>query len=286
LYLGLHAVKLIGWGEQDGVPFWTIANSWGATWGEQGFFQILRGSDECGIENAIAAGTPGKIQTSNSKLLYPISVTQTNEQIVVLDEKPVAVKPNADYPQPSFPAQFYVNFTIPSLLGPTINGTWSYDYVNQYQRMDYYLYSHDFATIYDYKKGESYYFFGLFNEFVCYTQPIPTETLPAGVPDNSTFLGFTMSNDVNISTWLQNYPLSAVVLEYYVMVDSPHLLLDLDYGFGMFQSENLIFQEYQLKAPEPSVFQVPTGTECLPWPGVPPTPPPSYRATKFFRGLI
>eukprot|EP01104_Vermistella_antarctica_P012634 TRINITY_DN3700_c0_g1_i1.p1 TRINITY_DN3700_c0_g1~~TRINITY_DN3700_c0_g1_i1.p1 ORF type:complete len:430 (-),score=77.40 TRINITY_DN3700_c0_g1_i1:105-1394(-) len=55
--LGGHAIKVIGWGvSSDGLPFWTVANSWGTAWGESGFFNILRGSDECGIESSVVAG--------------------------------------------------------------------------------------------------------------------------------------------------------------------------------------------------------------------------------------
>ncbi|VDQ03397.1 unnamed protein product [Trichobilharzia regenti] len=48
-----HAVLLIGYGvDQDtNLPYWNIKNSWGGQWGENGFFRILRGSDECGVES-------------------------------------------------------------------------------------------------------------------------------------------------------------------------------------------------------------------------------------------
>jgi cathepsin B len=57
-YLGGHAVKILGWGvdAQTQQPYWLVANSWNTDWGEQGFFRILRGSDECGIEDSIVAG--------------------------------------------------------------------------------------------------------------------------------------------------------------------------------------------------------------------------------------
>jgi len=54
--LGGHAVKLIGWGEENGTPYWTIMNSWNEAWGEKGTFRILRGSNECGIESDAIAG--------------------------------------------------------------------------------------------------------------------------------------------------------------------------------------------------------------------------------------
>jgi len=56
--LGGHAVKVLGWGEDNGVPYWLVANSWNYDWGDGGFFKIRRGNDECGIESQIVAGIP------------------------------------------------------------------------------------------------------------------------------------------------------------------------------------------------------------------------------------
>jgi len=47
--LGGHAIKNVGWGTEDGVDYWIMANSWSTTWGDQGFFKIKRG--DCGINN-------------------------------------------------------------------------------------------------------------------------------------------------------------------------------------------------------------------------------------------
>lgn len=57
-YLGGHAVKLMGWGTEDGVNYWLIANSWNRSWGEDGYFKIARGTNECGIEEDVVAGMP------------------------------------------------------------------------------------------------------------------------------------------------------------------------------------------------------------------------------------
>jgi len=56
--LGGHAVKILGWGVEDSTPYWLVANSWNADWGDKGFFKILRGKNECGIEDGIVAGAP------------------------------------------------------------------------------------------------------------------------------------------------------------------------------------------------------------------------------------
>jgi cathepsin B len=55
---GGHAVKFIGWGTEDGTDYWLVANSWNEEWGDAGYFKIIRGVDECGIESAITAGLP------------------------------------------------------------------------------------------------------------------------------------------------------------------------------------------------------------------------------------
>lgn len=58
-YLGGHAVKLIGWGTTaEGEDYWLIANQWNRSWGDDGYFMIRRGTNECGIEEDAVAGMP------------------------------------------------------------------------------------------------------------------------------------------------------------------------------------------------------------------------------------
>jgi cathepsin B len=54
--LGGHAVKMVGWGNENGTGYWIIANSWGTGWGESGFFRIKFG--DCGIDSAAYGCTP------------------------------------------------------------------------------------------------------------------------------------------------------------------------------------------------------------------------------------
>ena len=61
---GGHAVRMVGWGVDNGVKYWKVANSWNPYWGEKGYFRIVKGSNEGGIENqgigSAAGATWGK----------------------------------------------------------------------------------------------------------------------------------------------------------------------------------------------------------------------------------
>jgi cathepsin B len=57
--IGGHAVKLIGWGtSEEGEDYWLLANQWNRGWGDDGYFKIIRGQNECGIEDDVVAGLP------------------------------------------------------------------------------------------------------------------------------------------------------------------------------------------------------------------------------------
>ena len=53
-----HAVTMVGYGHDDASDkdFWIVKNSWGQSWGEQGYFRIKRGSGTCGINCYITTG--------------------------------------------------------------------------------------------------------------------------------------------------------------------------------------------------------------------------------------
>jgi len=53
-----HAVLIVGYGvgssvAGDSIPYWIVKNSWGAAWGESGYFRMVRGTAACGINEAV-----------------------------------------------------------------------------------------------------------------------------------------------------------------------------------------------------------------------------------------
>jgi len=44
-----HATLVVGWGKEQGQEYWIMKNSWGTTWGEQGYMRLAIKENDAGI---------------------------------------------------------------------------------------------------------------------------------------------------------------------------------------------------------------------------------------------
>jgi len=48
-----HAINIVGYGTEGSTDFWIIRNSWADSWGEKGYFRIIRGKGACGLNAGV-----------------------------------------------------------------------------------------------------------------------------------------------------------------------------------------------------------------------------------------
>eukprot|EP01084_Bolivina_argentea_P224344 379394_1 len=77
-----HAISIVGYGTDSaaGTPYWIGRNSWGTWWGYEGYFRIVRGTNNLGIEVGCSWATPADAQ---------VWVNKTGNNAPKFDKRPI-----------------------------------------------------------------------------------------------------------------------------------------------------------------------------------------------------
>lgn len=126
--VGGHAVEIIGWGVENNTKYWLIKNSWGTDWGDGGYFKMIRGTNECELEENIITGVPDYFFPLDHDVLQDYRWLETEQMIQqrkILDISPRqnagGIDPETGYSRRIMATKPWTYFNLPVKLNDLPN---------------------------------------------------------------------------------------------------------------------------------------------------------------------